>query len=92
MPDSGNDIFIPVIVPNQSLTISYLYFPPITYDKVNIGVKFDEGFAIHIPVLLQRQYPVWIHYIAVIIMLVGMLTILYGLIEIVALILAAILR
>ena len=41
IPDSGQDIVIPVVVPNQQLTISYHYFPPITYAQVNIGVKFD---------------------------------------------------
>ena len=57
VPNAGSDIVIPTLVPGESLTISYLYFPPVTYAGVNAGVKYDEGFATPIPVLLQQQYP-----------------------------------
>ena len=59
----GPDILIPTIVPGEEITISYLYFPPYTYAQINAGVKFDEGFAKQIPVLLQQQYPRWVRYI-----------------------------
>ena len=72
---------IPVVVPNEQLTISYHYFPPITYAQVNNGVKFDEGFATEIPVLLQRQYPGWYNYIVGTLMIVGVSTLAYGLFE-----------
>ena len=72
---------IPVVVPNQQLTISYLYFPPTTYAQVNDGVKCDEGLATQIPVLLQQQYPVWFNYTSVAIMILGALTLVYGLFE-----------
>ncbi|MFB0563415.1 MAG: hypothetical protein ACETWM_19630, partial [Candidatus Lokiarchaeia archaeon] len=29
------DIIIPIIRPHEVITISYLYYPPITYDKIN---------------------------------------------------------
>ena len=83
VPGSGQDIVIPKVVPNQQLTISYLYFPPTTYADVNAGVKCDEGFATGIPVLLQRQYPRWVNYTGAALMIVGLATLVYGLVEIV---------
>ena len=74
---------IPKVVPNQQLTISYLYFPPTTYANVNAGVKCDEGFATVIPVLLQRQYPRWFNYTAATLMIVGLVALVYGLVELV---------
>lgn len=90
VPNSGRDIVIPTVIPNQQLTISYLYFPPVTYADVNAGVKCDEGFATEIPVLLQRQYPNWFNYSAAVLMIVGMATLAYGLFELGSLIVEAI--
>ena len=89
VPDSGRDIVIPIVVPNEHLTISYLYFPPITYAEVNHGIKFDEGLATPIPVLLQRQYPVLLYYTAGALMIMGMSTLAYGLVELGTLIVKA---
>ena len=82
VPNSGRDIVIPTIVPNEQLTISYLYFPPATYADVNSGVKCDEGFATQIPVLLQRQYPNWFNFTAATLMLLGIAALVYGLFEV----------
>ena len=81
VPNTGPDIVIPQIVPGEQLTISYLYFPPVTYDQVNSGVKHDEGFATPITVLLQRQYPRWIKISTAILVFVGLVAIVYTLIE-----------
>ena len=71
VPDSGQDIVIPTVVPKQELTISYLYFPPRTFADINAGVRCDEGFATPIPVLLERQYPSWLNFIARVLMILG---------------------
>ncbi len=60
LPDGSRDIVIPTVVPGEEITISYLYFPPLTFAQVNAGIKCDQGFAQAIPVLLQRQYPRWL--------------------------------
>ena len=90
VPNSGPDIVIPTIVPNEQLSISYLYFPPITYADINAGVKCDEGFATQIPVLLRRQYPRWFTYVAGTLMIVGVSALVYGLFELGTLIVEAV--
>ena len=87
--NSGPDIVIPIIVPSQHLTISYLYFPPVTFDNVNASVKSDEGFATPIPVLLQRQYPTWYTIVAGVLIILGLSALIYGLIELGTLIVGA---
>ena len=77
LPDGSKDIVIPNIVPNEEITISYLYFPPLTFAQVNAGIKSDQGFAHQIKVLLQRQFPGWLNIIATILMLIGLVTVIY---------------
>ena len=82
VPNSGSDIVIPTVVPDQSLQISYLSCPPLTVADINTGVRSDEGFATQIPVLLQRQYPRWVNFTAAALMMVGVCTLVYGLFEV----------
>ena len=77
LSDGSKDIVIPSLVPNEEITISYLYFAPITVSQVNAGVKCDQGFAKEIRVLLQRQFPRWFNFIAATLMLVGLVCIVY---------------
>jgi hypothetical protein len=84
LPSGVRDIVIPVLVPGEQITISYLYFPPLTVAQVNAGIKCDQGFAQAIPVLLQRQYPAWFNALAATLMLLGLVAGLYLLYELVA--------
>ena len=43
--DSSGEIVIPVLVPKEQITISYLYFPPTTWDQINVYTKSNEGLA-----------------------------------------------
>lgn len=43
--DGVAEILIPTLVPNEEISISYLYFPPLVYTGVNSYTKFDEGSA-----------------------------------------------
>ena len=56
LPDGSRDIVIPTLVARETITVSYLYFPPVTWQQVTGLVKHDKGFAKPIPVLLQRQF------------------------------------
>lgn len=90
LPDGTKDIVIPNLVPSEQITISYLYFPPLTVDRINAGIKYDQGFANQIPVLLQRQYPKWFNLLVAFIMLIGLIAIVYCLYLLAKIILSAI--
>ena len=77
LPDGSREIVIPTLVPEEEITVSYLYFPPVTFAEINAGIKCDQGFAHAIPVLLQRQYPRWLNATAGILMLIGLVAIVY---------------
>jgi hypothetical protein len=77
LPDGAKEIVVPTLVPKEQITVSYLYFPPLTYAQVNAGIKSDEGLAREIPVLLQRQYPQWFNLSALLVLFVGLIAILY---------------
>ncbi|MCX5864930.1 MAG: hypothetical protein NTW42_07635 [Deltaproteobacteria bacterium] len=77
LPDGSKDIVIPVLVPGEEITVSYLYFPPLVAGQVNAGIKCDRGFANQITVLLQRQYPRWFNRTVIALFLVGVVTVCY---------------
>lgn len=77
LPDGSRDIVIPTLVPGEEITISYLYFPPVTVAQVNAGIKCDEGFAHAITVLLQRQYPRWLNRAVIALMVIGLVAVVY---------------
>ena len=77
LPDGSKDIVIPTLIPGEEITISYLYFPPVTVNQVNAGIKCDQGFAHPITVLLQRQFPRWLNFITAILMIAGLVALVY---------------
>ncbi len=77
LSDGSRDIVIPTLIPGETITVSYLYFPPDTVAQVNAGIKCDQGFAQAIAVLLQRQYPRWFNRLAAFLMLVGLISLVY---------------
>lgn len=44
-PNGSAEILIPALVPNEQVSISYLYFPPMTFGQINAYTKSDEGLA-----------------------------------------------
>lgn len=83
LPDGTKDIVVPVLVPKEEITISYLYFPPLTYAGVNAGIRSDEGFAQPVPVLLQRQYPKAWNVTASAFFVIGLIATLYVIISLI---------
>ena len=77
LPAGGADIVIPTLISQQMITISYIYQPPITWDKINGDIKSDEGFAKNVSVLPAIQYPGWVNAIVIFFMLVGLITTAY---------------
>lgn len=72
-----NDIVIPSMAPGEELTISYSYFPPHTVSDVHRGIRFEDGFAVEYPVLLQRVYPAWLNYLATALLALGAVAAIY---------------
>ena len=81
LPGGGVDLVFPTIVPGAQITVSYLYFAPLLVSGVNIGIKHDDGFAKAIPVILQRQLPVWAQRLAVWAAAIGAITVGYGIVK-----------
>jgi len=77
VPDSADEIFIPVLVPGEQITISYLYWPPVTYAQVNTYVKSDDGLAKVLRVIPTPQAPKWLLASVWALVTVGGITILY---------------
>jgi len=73
----GSEIIFPILVPNEQVTITYLYFPPVTYNQVNSYTKSDEGMARIITVLPTPMQPMWFLRTAAGIFFVGVVTVLY---------------
>jgi hypothetical protein len=77
LPGSGREIVIPTLIPGEQITVSYLYFAPVTFDQINAGILSNEGFARQIPVLLQRVYPRWLNRTLAALILIGLIWVVY---------------
>ena len=55
MEGDAAEILIPTLVPNEQITITYLYFPPITWHQINSYCKSDEMNAKYINVIPTQQ-------------------------------------
>lgn len=87
LPGGGKEIYFPVLVPNEQITISYLYFAPINYSNINTYVKSDEGLAKVIKVIPTPSISTWIKVILYILLFIGFTTTIYlGIISIAAVI------
>ncbi|WP_230679413.1 hypothetical protein, partial [Pseudomonas fluorescens] len=81
IPGGGVDLVFPTVVPGAQITVSYLYFAPLLVSGVNLGIKHDDGFAKAIPVILQRQFPVWALRLATWAAAIGAVTVGYGIVK-----------
>lgn len=77
LPKGSKDIVIPVLVPGEEITVSYLYYAPTTWEQVNQGIKCDQGFAAPIKVLLHPLIPRWRKNVMYAFMVVGIIAISY---------------
>lgn len=71
LPAGGAEVVFPVLVPNKQITITYLYYPPVTWGQVNAYTKSDEGLARVISVLPAPQPPRWFVRTAWVLIFVG---------------------
>src|SRR5690606_23086430 len=77
LPAGSKEIVIPQLLPGEQITVSYLYYPPLTWDQTNSYVKSDEGGARVITMLPQQQYPRWFNAMAAAMMIAGVVATTY---------------
>jgi hypothetical protein len=75
------EILFPILVPKQQITISYLYFPPITFQTIHLPIRCDEGVAVHLNVIPTLQRPRWLNVLLLLLAMVGVGATLYGVFE-----------
>lgn len=75
---SSKEIVIDKMVRGEEVQISYLYFPPLTFQQIHSTVKADEGQATGWNVALQRVFPKWWNAQAVIFYLIGIAAVIYA--------------
>jgi hypothetical protein len=77
----GEEITFPVLAPGQQVTVSYLYFPPLLFHQINRQISSDEGMARQLNVLPTLQQPRWRLAIFQFLMFIGVVTLVYLIVE-----------
>jgi hypothetical protein len=80
------DIVIPVLVPGEQVTISYLYFPPIVVGQIVGQVKSDEAMAKDIQTIPTIPPPKWFVLLLWVLVFIGASTAVYWLLKLLPLI------
>jgi hypothetical protein len=60
LPGGEKEIVIPKLIPKKQITITYLYFHPLTWEKINTYVESDGGAIKVLNVLPTVQLPKWL--------------------------------
>lgn len=77
LPNGGKEIVFPILVPNEQITISYLYFAPTTCSEINTYIKSDEGLAKVIDVIPAPSVATWLKILIYVLLFVGLSTVIY---------------
>ena len=77
----GDEIVFDKLVPKDQITISYLYFPPTTYNQLNSYIQSDEGLAKAIHVIPSPQPNKMVIRSAQFLMLFGAVSLIYLLVN-----------
>lgn len=79
LPGGQKEIVIPVLIPKKEITVTYLYFPPITWNQVNTHLESDDGPIRVIRVLPTLQLPRWALIVLWSLIVYGFIALLYTL-------------
>jgi hypothetical protein len=82
LPDGTHELRFPTMVPGEQVTVSYLYFPPVTWSQINSQVKSDDGMAKVISVLPVPVRPAWFNALVVTFLVIGVIATVYVLVAI----------
>ena len=77
LPGGGVEIVFPALVPNEQVSISYLYFPPLLFNQIHAGIRHSEGFATEVTALPTPRYPTWMLRIIWVLLILGIIMITY---------------
>ncbi|HAT4697482.1 hypothetical protein SC738_04275 [Legionella pneumophila serogroup 1] len=77
LPNGGKEISFPILVPNEQITISYLYFAPTVYTDINTHVMSDDGLAKVISVIPSPNLSTKIKNMLYILIFIGATTLIY---------------
>ncbi len=81
LPGGQKEIVIPKLIPEKQITITYLYFPPLTWGKVNTHLESDTGAIKVLNVLPTIQLPKWLIRVLWILISYGVIGLLYTIYE-----------
>ena len=84
VPNGAAEILIPTLVPNEQVSISYLYLPPLTCNQINSYAKSDECLAKVINVIPSPQVHKAVAFLFLSLAFVGASTLIYWLFLVVA--------
>lgn len=77
LPGGGKELIIPNLTPKKEISVSYLYFPPLTYNQINTHIESDFGPAKVVNVLLQPVIPKWISRLFLALVTLGAISAIY---------------
>ncbi len=85
--DGGKDIVFEKLIPNDEITIHYLYSSTKGHElgiaEIHRGIRSDEGYAQVLNVLPSRQYPQWAIRLLAVLTVIGLATIVYSVFKLV---------
>ncbi len=81
LPGGGVEIVLPVLVPGEQVSISYLYFPPLLFNQIHAGIRHSEGFAAEVTTLPSPQYPAWLRRALWFLLILGAIAFIYLVME-----------
>jgi hypothetical protein len=74
----GTETHIPTLAPDEQLTITYVYFPPLTVHQVHTYLKTDEALIRGVNYAPSPVVPRWKRWLAIALLLVGAATLIAG--------------
>jgi len=83
-PNIAAEIVIPTLVPDEQVTITYLYFYPTTWNQINSYAKSDECMAKIINIVISEQLNKTVIFLLWSLIFIGASTLIYWLFFVVA--------
>lgn len=77
LPSGGVEIVVPRLVPNEQVSITYLYFPPLLFSQIHDGIRHSQGFADEITMLPTPHYPKWVSRLLALFVWIGIVAVVY---------------